>query len=275
MQSRALSRSLSLLWVMLLAGGGAGRAAAAEASTGGKPVLLYSRYFNAEGEDRYLPDGTYKEVLSRLREDFDVRAHALPLNPETLAEVKVLLIANPSDQAVGNHPPPHHFTTEDIRQIARFVRRGGGLILMGNQEGHNLETEDTNKLLRRFGLQFVSRYTDAKKLVLPKDTPIIGGLSWAYFTGNQIQIETGHRANPRALVMNDLAQKPVGGPRDEPGCLLAVAEPGRGRVVVVTDSGWIIEPALKGQGVGGVVIPDHDNWEIFRRLVRWAAQVAD
>jgi hypothetical protein len=75
--------------------------------------------------------------------------------------------------------------------------------------------------------------------------------------------------------MNDLAQKPVSGPRDEPGCLLAVAEPGRGRVVVVTDSGWIIEPALKGQGVGGVVIDDHDNWEIFRRLVRWTARMAD
>lgn len=276
MQSRTLSRFLPLVGVMLVAAGRADRGAAADAGAAqGKPVLLYSRYFNAEGEDRYLPDGTYKEVLSRLREDFDVRAHSRPLNRETLADVKVLLIANPSDQAVGDHPPPHHFTTEDIRQIARFVRRGGGLILMGNQEAHNLETEDTNKLLRRFGLQFVNRYTDAKKLVLPHDTPIIGGLRWAYFTGNQIQIHAGHRANPRALVMNDLAQKPVSGPRDEPGCLLAVAEPGRGRVVVVTDSGWIIEPALKGQGVGGVVIDDHDNWEIFRRLVRWTARMAD
>ena len=32
-----------------------------------KPVLLYCRYFNAEGETRYLPDGNFKEVLSRLR----------------------------------------------------------------------------------------------------------------------------------------------------------------------------------------------------------------
>src|SRR6185503_19048178 len=37
------------------------RLEAAGSST--KPVLLYSRYFNAEGETRYLPDGTFKEIL--------------------------------------------------------------------------------------------------------------------------------------------------------------------------------------------------------------------
>ena len=31
------------------------------------PVLLYSRYFNAEGEARYLPEGTYAQVLKRLQ----------------------------------------------------------------------------------------------------------------------------------------------------------------------------------------------------------------
>ena len=34
---------------------------AADSAATSKPVLLYSRYFNAEGEDRYLPDGTFKE----------------------------------------------------------------------------------------------------------------------------------------------------------------------------------------------------------------------
>lgn len=27
-----------------------------------KPVFLYPRYFNAPGENRYLPDGNYKDV---------------------------------------------------------------------------------------------------------------------------------------------------------------------------------------------------------------------
>lgn len=69
-----------------------------------KPVLLYSRYFNALGETRYQPDGNYKEVLTRLRGEFEVRIHAEPLNAKSLAGVNAVLIANPSDKAAGTNP---------------------------------------------------------------------------------------------------------------------------------------------------------------------------
>jgi hypothetical protein len=71
-----------------------------------------------------------------------------------------------------------------------------------------------------------------------------------------------------------LSQKPLKGTRDEAGVLLATAEPGKGRVVVVTDSGWIADFAFSEEGVGGVSIKGQDNWEIFRRLTRWAAGLA-
>ena len=64
----------------------------------------------------------------------------------------------------------------------------------------------------------------------------------------------------------------MNGPRNEPGCLLAVAELGRGRVVLVTDSGWVINDVLSEKGIGGNVVKGHDNWEIMRRLSHWAAQ---
>jgi len=237
-----------------------------------KPVLLYTRYFNAEGENRYSPQTTYKDILDHLRTHFDVRVDSAPLTQKSLADVNVILIANPSDKAVDGHPAPHHFATADIDVINGFVQwQGGGLIIMGNQENHNLEIEDTNKLLARFGLQFTNRMTDAKKLVLPKSTPIIGGLRWAYYTGNQLLTDPKHPAKPRSLVTNDLSQKPVNGPRDEPGCLLAIAEPGHGRVVAVTDAGWIANFALSEEGVSGVAIKGQDNAEIFDRLARWAA----
>ena len=247
------------------------RLSAAESPTGGKPVLLYSRYFNAEGETRYLPDGTFKDVLGRLRQHFEVRVHARALTKETLADVKLVLIANPSDQAVGGHPPPPHFSPADIRTMTRFVEAGGGLIIMGNQENHNLEVEDTNKLLAGFGIQFTNLYTDAKQLILPKQTPVIGGLRWAYYTGNLLRLDSAHAARPRPLVQNDLTQKPLKGTRDQPGALLAIAEPGKGRVAVVTDAGWITDDALSGKGIGGVAITKHDNWEIFLRLATWAS----
>jgi hypothetical protein len=257
-----------LLVVALLSVCGASLAADSPARK--KPVLLYSRYYNAVGESRYLPDGTYKEILTRLREEFDVRVHSQPLNAQSLAGVNVLLIANPSDKAVGTNPPPTHVTAADIGALTRYVEQGGGLIVMGNQENHNLEIVDMNKLLLRFGLQFTNLYTDVKKLALPRETPIIGGLRWGYYTGNLVQVTPEHPARPRSLILNDLGQKPLNGPRDTPGALLAVAEPGRGHVVVVTDSGWLSNDALSEKGIGGVVVRGQDNWEIFRRLAHWA-----
>jgi hypothetical protein len=73
--------------------------------------------------------------------------------------------------------------------------------------------------------------------------------------------------------MNDLKIKPAKGPRDEPGALLAIAEPGQGRVIVVTDAGWVTDLAFDEKGLGGVTLKGQDNWEIFHRLARWAAGV--
>src|SRR5216117_4007682 len=240
-----------------------------------KPVLLYSRHYNAEGENRYLPDGTYKQVMQRLREDFEVRVHNKPLTRETLADVRLLFIVNPSDKAVGNNPAPPHVAATDIKVLTEFVRNGGGLIVSGNQENHNLEIADVNRLLAQFGIQATNLYTDAKKLVLPRETPMIGGLRWAYYTGNLLLLDPTNPAKPRALVMNDLSQKPPKGTRDQAGCLLATAEPGKGRVVVVTDSGWLADWAFNEEGIGGVAIKGQDNWEIFRRLTHLAAGLPD
>src|SRR3954469_22441976 len=79
------------------------------AETKSKPVLLYSRYFNAEGEDRYLPDGNYKAFLEKLRGDFEVVVHNKALQPQTLKGMDVVLIANPSEKAAKDNPAPHHF----------------------------------------------------------------------------------------------------------------------------------------------------------------------
>lgn len=257
------SRSVAaLLFALSLVGG----VEAAE-----KPVFLYSRYFNAPGENRYTPEGNYREVLDRLRQDFEVRVNDKPLNEENLRGVDVVLVANPSDQGVAGNPPPHHVEARDIREISRFVRDGGAFIVMANQENHNLETDAMNQLLRNFGFQFINRYTDAKLLDLPAQTPVIGGLRWGYYTGNLLLLDPSHSAKPQPWVVNDLQQKPAKGSRDQAGVLLAVSTPGQGRAIAVTDSGWICDWAFNDQGVGGVSLKGQDNWEIFHRLALWAA----
>src|SRR5438552_18655471 len=88
-------------------------------------------------------------------------------------------------------------------------------------------------------------------------------LRWAYYTGNQVRVESSHPAKPRALVMNDLSIKPAKGPRDEAGALLAVAEPGQGHVIVVTDAGWVTDSAFDERGVGGGALTGEVNWDIY------------
>jgi hypothetical protein len=171
---------------------------------------------------------------------------------------------------VGDNPPPHHCAPEEVSALSSYVRSGGAVIAMGNQENHNLETEKFNALLGAFGMKWEPRYTDAKQLVLPKSLPAIGGLRWAYYTGNTIVLSSAGEAKVSLVVQNDLAQKPLKAPRDEAGVLLAGVDLGKGRFVAITDAGWISNDALSGKGIGGVAITEHDNWELFSRLVRWA-----
>lgn len=243
------------------------------AGAGEKPVLLYSRFFNAVGETRYLPEGSYSGVLRRLRETYNVRVHSEPLTPAALKGVQLLLIVNPSDRAVGTHPAPPHMGPPYLRHIEGFVRKGGGLIVMQNQEAHNLESRDFNRLLKRFGMETRDAYTDAKLIRISEANQLLGGLRWAYYTGNQVRLDVDHPAQPRPLVHNDLRQRPARGERDVDGVLMAGAEPGKGRVVVVTDSGWVANDVFDGKGIGGVVLEPHDNWEIFRRICGWSARL--
>lgn len=246
---------------------------AATAQTAAKPVLLYSRTWNAVGEARYQPDGTYSRILARLKDSFEVNVSADPVTPEKLSGVSVIVIANPSDKAVEGNPPPRHLVAGDRTVLTEFVNQGGGLILMGNQENHNLETFSTNLLLGKFGMQWEARYTDIKGLLVPPETPVIGGLKWGYYAGNSLVLDAAHPAKPQALVANDLKVPTLGGPRNEPGVLLATATPGKGGVVAVTEAGWIGNSVLEGKGIAGFVVPGDQNEAIFQRLARWAAGI--
>jgi hypothetical protein len=255
-------RKLAIVATLLLSG--------AALFAADKPIFLYSRHYNAKGENRYEADTAFKDVLTKLKADFDVRVHDKPLTRENLKDVRVVMIANPSDKAFSNNPAPPHFSAKDITTIAAWVREGGGLIISGNQEDHNLDIEDTNKLLSNFGLQFTNVYTDVKSIAVPKSAPIIGGLRWAFFSGNQVLVDSKSVARPKAVVTND-ATSLVKGTRNPPGILMAVSQPDKGRVVAFTDNGWLINEAFTGGIVAETRIPEQDNWEIFHRLAKWAA----
>lgn len=268
----ALNRLLiaALFSVLLLSG--CGQTSSVEESSG-KPVLLYSNYYNAEGENRYPADGNFSEIMKEFSKDFQVRVHADALTAESLSDVKVLLIANPNDKAVDGFPAPPHVNATDIETLTRYVKNGGGLITSHNQANHNLETVAMNRLLGRFGIRITDDYTGAKAIRIPGDTPVIGGLLWAYIIGDSIKIDSSHPASPHSIVTNDLSQEPLAGDDNAEGILMAGAELGKGRIMVTTDSGWFLNAALNGEEAGGVVIENNDNREIARRLARWVGSL--
>ncbi|MFN0066976.1 MAG: hypothetical protein ACKVYV_05000 [Limisphaerales bacterium] len=238
-----------------------------------KPVLWYCQHYQAPGENRYPPDGAYSEAMKLLAQDFEVRVSAERPARGTLRDVAVVLIANPNERAHGTNPPPAHLNAADGRALVRFVLGGGGLVVLGNQENHNLEVADLNRhLLGRFGIELANLgYQDGKLYTLPPDAPFGAGLRWAFYMGNHVIFTGRARDQARTVVANDPATPALNGPRNGPGTLLAVATPGRGRVVVATDAGWLGNAALRDQGVGGFVIRGHDNAELARQMFRWAA----
>ncbi|HMO66165.1 MAG TPA: hypothetical protein PKE47_13240 [Verrucomicrobiota bacterium] len=249
-------------------------ASAVAALAAARPVLWYCLHYQAPGENRYPADGAYSEAMKVLARDFEVRVSAARPSRATLRGVAVVLISNPNEAAHGTNRPPAHVGPEDGRALERFVRRGGGLVVFGNQENHNLETENLNRhLLGRFGLRFSDLgFQDGKRYTLPANAPFGAGLRWAYYIGNHVVFAADHPDAPRPVLMNDPDRPALNGPRNGPGTLLAVAMPGQGRVVVATDAGWLGNAALLDQGVGGgFVIRDHDNAALAREMFRWAA----
>ena len=258
--------------MLLIPPGLVARITAAAAPASERPVLLYSLRYQAPGENRYPPQSSYKPILDHLTNTFEVRVSTNAPSARTLHDVAVVLIANPNENAVGTNPPPVHLERPEMLEWATYVGNGGGLILLGNQEGHNLETVRFNLLLARFGLTVTNRYHDAKEIAVPASTPVIGGLRWAYYTGNEVLLTPSHPARPQARVTNDVGTPTATGRRNEAGILLAVAEPLKGRVVVATDAGWLSRNALENIGIGGAVLTHHENAELFERLALWAAR---
>ncbi|HEY8581990.1 MAG TPA: hypothetical protein VIL49_03555, partial [Capillimicrobium sp.] len=101
-------------------------------------------------------DSSYARAAEALRKrDLAVEAHAAgPLDAAALADADVLVLAHPADprfeRTVGSGSPT--LSAEELDAVEAFVARGGGLVVLGEEEqdkyGNNL-----NELVARFGLR--------------------------------------------------------------------------------------------------------------------------
>jgi hypothetical protein len=202
--------------------------------------------------------------------DFDaVTTTGRPLDEVALADADVLVIAHPSDpkweRTVGADSPV--FSPAEIAAVQDFVARGGGLVVLGEEEedkyGGNL-----NDLLAPFGVRFentivfeydpgngVPSWVVGEAAPKPADPGILHGVGEAgFYRAGALSTD-----DPGAVVLRTRATA------DPPGAALVAAKQYReGRVVVVADSDLF----------GDDYLSRRDNRRLWMNLLYWVSLAA-
>ena len=219
-------------------------------------------------------DSSYALAAAALLEcDFAVAANVEDaLSAERLRDVDVLVIAHPSDPAwertTGVGSP--RLSATELEAIERFVRSGGGLIVLGETEQEKYGN-NVNELLAPFGVRLenetVQDYAHHRK----------GAPSWVL--GDLAGGERGRSGDLLARVREVCfyrattiaapahASVPVRTSRTAttPGApLIAAVEHGDGRVVVLADSDLFGDDCIEAL----------DHSELWRNVVYWAGSHA-
>jgi hypothetical protein len=217
-------------------------------------------------------DASYARAAAALAErDFTVNVNLRdPLTRKTLTGCDVLVIAHPSEpeweRTTGIGSP--RLSDDELEAIEAFVRHGGGLVVLGETEqakyGSNL-----NDLLDRFELhlendtvQDYEHHFGAPSWVLAELT------SGARGRGGDVLVRVKEACLYRATTISAhngarvLARTHASA--SSPGApLIAVAEHGSGRVVVLADSDLF----------GDDCIDELDHRSLWQNLIYWAAPV--
>ncbi|WP_051898919.1 DUF6421 family protein [Sciscionella sediminilitoris] len=191
------------------------------------------------------------------------------LDQEALDRVDVLVLAHPSEsdweRTTGSGSPV--LTETELDAIEQFVRRGGGLVVLGESEqgkyGNNL-----NELLLRFGILIENRNTldvshnfrDVAAWVLAEPVPehdaedLLAGVGQAcFYRAGALRVQPESAGRP--VLRTHASADPAGAP------LAAVARVDQGRVIAFADSDLF----------GDDSIGDFDHERLWSNVVTWAA----
>lgn len=171
-----------------------------------------------------------------------------------LAGASVYIIVDPDTEketAKPNFVEPQH-----VKAIADWVKRGGVLVMMGN-DGQNAELDKFNTLAEAFGIKFNK---DRKFEVVNNDYRM-GGVNIS--AGNEI-FKTTKQIYIKEVSTLSLSKqaKPVLSANGD--TLIAIAKHGKGSVFVIGDP-WLYNEYLDGRRLP----PELDNFSAAKDLTRW------
>jgi hypothetical protein len=216
-------------------------------------------------------DASYVRAAELLAgHDFEVVANmAAPLDESLLDGCDLLVIAHPSDpqweRTTGSGSPL--LTADELEAIHGYVRRGGGLVVLGETE-QDKYGNNVNELLERFDLHLRSdtvqdyEHCDGAPTWIHADLgdggrgsggDLLAGVSAAcFYRATTIESRNG----ARVLARTHRSASVPGAP------LMVASEHGDGRVVVVADSDLF----------GDDCIGAFDHAALWLNIANWAAR---
>jgi unsaturated rhamnogalacturonyl hydrolase len=171
-----------------------------------------------------------------------------------LKSADVYIIVDPDTKEETESP--HFVEPQHVKAIADWVKRGGVLVLMGNDVG-NAEFDRFNTLAGAFGVQFNK---DSRNRVQGTN-----------FVEGRVAVPAGHPIfkTARALYLKELSTLNVSKPAEallqhDGYNVIAVAKHGRGTVFAVGDP-WLYNEYVDGRKLP----PEFENYKAAQDLSRW------
>jgi len=229
---------------------------------------------SARRAEEFAPDDPLSSSYSRAAgalaaRDFSVdRNRDAPLTTERLATADVLALLHPCDprweRTTSSASPA--LAPEEIAAVLAWVRAGGGLLVVTEYE-HDKYGDNLNDLLAPAGLRIENTRVFDRTACVPGNpewlfaeavpcTPLAHHASRACFYRAGSCATTGDDA--RAAWRASANAHPPG------ACVIACAEFGEGRIVLVTDSLLF----------GDEHIGEHDHLQLWLNIVHWLAAPA-
>lgn len=174
-----------------------------------------------------------------------------------LRKTDIYIIVDPDTKAESENP--HYLEPPHIKAITEWVKRGGVLVLMGNDAG-NAEFDHFNQLAKQFGIQFNQ---DSKNRVQGND-----------FAAGSVRVTGGHPIfrTAKQLYLKEISTLTLAPPakpvmRHQGDVIMAMARLGGGTVFAIGD------PWLYNEYVDGRKLPaEFENYRAARDLSKWLIQ---
>ncbi|MDB5123211.1 MAG: unsaturated rhamnogalacturonyl hydrolase [Mucilaginibacter sp.] len=238
------------------------------AFTSSAQMVTLDYYFNHEthksksGQEvrfHYMWEDTWNSGFSILGEVFKsqgAKLQSLESAPTTanLKGTNIYIIVDPDTRKETAHP--NYIEEKDIKEIERWVKAGGVLVMLANDSA-NVELPHFNNLAAKFGMHF----NDDLQNHVVDDRHFQDG---AIVTTNNPIFKTAKKIFMKDVCSIDIKERAYAGLRNSNNAvIIAIAKYGKGTVVAAGD------PWLYNEYTNGRLPAEYENNKAAEDIARW------